>query len=55
MISEPLLYNKVSISGGGEGGGGEVSNKDCKNFLCTEPSYQQTAVMIIHRTPVKQD
>ena len=52
MISEPLLYNKVSISGGG---GGEVSNKDCKNFLRTEPSYQQTAVMIIHSTPVKQD
>lgn len=49
MISEPLLYNKVSIWGG------EVSNKDCKNFLRTELSYQQTAVMIIHSTPVKQD
>ena len=54
MISEPLLYNKVSISEGG-GGGGEVSNKDCKNFLRTGPSYQQTAAMIIHSTPVKQD
>ena len=53
MISEPLLYNKVSISEGG--GGGEVSNKDCKNFLRTGPSYQQTAAMIIHSTPVKQD
>ena len=53
MISEPLLYNKVSISGGG--GRGEVSNKDCKNLLRTEPSYQQTAAMIIHSTPVKQD